>query len=62
MAKKTMKHSRRNRRRTLRKIPRRLKKRGGGVSSQALEIPANAHQTPANSDNLTGMHLDPKGV
>ena len=62
MAKKTMKRTSKHRRRTLRKIPRRHKKRRGGAHSQALQIPSTAHQTPANSDNLVGMHLDPKGV
>jgi len=60
MTKKTRKRTRRNRR-TLRRIPRRLK-RGGSTHKTALQIPANAHQAPQNSDNLMGYHGDPKGV
>jgi len=56
MTKKTVKRSK-NRSRTRRRIPRRVKK-GGNFP---LAIPADAHQTPANSDNLLGLHADPTG-
>lgn len=47
---KTRKSTRKHRRRTLRRIPRKTK-RGG--ASQTLDIPTSAfkHATPVNSDN-----------
>jgi hypothetical protein len=48
---KTRKSTRKHRRRTLRRIPRKTKK--GGANSQSVDIPTAAfkHTTPVNSDN-----------
>ena len=53
MAKKTVKRSRKNRRKTLRR-----RVRGGNTFP--IEVPANAHQSPASSDNLLGYHSGSK--
>lgn len=52
MPKKTLKQSKKSRRHTRRRIPRKGKK-GGGVDSQSLTIPTSAFKnaTPVNSDN-----------
>ena len=49
---KTRKHSKKSRRHTRRRIPRKGKK-GGAVDSQSLTIPTSAFKnaTPVNSDN-----------
>lgn len=52
MPRKTLKVSKRHRRRTLRKIPKRTKK--GGADTQALKIPSEGFAkvgNPVNSDN-----------
>ena len=50
---KTRKHSKKSRRHTRRRIPRKGKK-GGALESQSLTIPTAAFKdaTPANSDNV----------
>lgn len=54
MPRKTLKHSRKQSRRTLRRIPKKLKK--GGSDSQSLTPPNSAFGAkigaPVNSDNL----------
>ena len=52
MPKKTLKRSKKQRRATLRRIPRKGKK-GGALESQSLTIPTSAFKqaTPVNSDN-----------
>lgn len=54
MPKKTLKQSKKQRRRTLRRIPRKGKK--GGADTQSLTIPTTAFKnaTPVNSDSVMG--------
>lgn len=49
MPRKTLKVSKRHRRRTLRKIPKRTKK--GGADTQALKIPGAGFENPGNPVN-----------
>lgn len=52
---KTRKHTKKGRRHTRRRIPRKGKK-GGALESQSLTIPTTAFKnvTPLNSDNVMG--------
>ena len=49
MPRKTRKLTRKNRRRTMRHIPKRTKK--GGADSQALKIPSDGFKAPGNPVN-----------
>ena len=55
MPRKTIKHSKKSRRHTRRRIPKKGKK-GGAIDSQSLTIPSSAFKnvTPLNSDNVMG--------